>query len=430
MANLTVAKRWANRLKGNDTPFEAFGGDQHTAQGIVWEEILQRAKNLPDNKSWRFGPNSMERYESEGGFIARQLTDTAYMARVAGRYLGALQGVEQVLLNPGRLTALVRGKWHLNDILSDHNRKTREDHRHHAIDAAVIALTDRAVLSEVSRLTARGADDRVHLAVPDLDEGLAAAIRERVRTITVAYKPDHGLQGRMYNDTAYGLIDEDRRDPNLPEHGLVTRKALANLTPKECESIRDPQLRKEVLDWLYEATAVDQKHEHALAKFAGEHGIGRVRILVTNQTVAPVHSAPYKGYAPESYACCDVWQMPKGRPGKWKQGQYQWRGVFWSYAETIQGSPDKAAKKPHPAAKFVTRLFKDDLVSIGEDGATKIFRIGGFSTTNNKLDVQDPYSTENPQNYVSINVLGQKQLRRLHVTPDGLILSDKRGKAS
>lgn len=424
MANLTVAKRWANRLKGNQTPHAAFGSDHHAGKGIRWEEILQRAANLPENKSWRFGPDALEVYEKNGDFIARQLTDTAYMARVAGRYIKALEGVEHVLLNPGRLTALVRGKWHLNGILSDHNKKSREDHRHHAIDAAVIALTDRAVLNEISRLTARGADDRVHLAVPDLDKNLNAAIRDRARTITVAYKPDHGLGGRMFNDTAYGFIDKSRRDPDLPEHGLVTRKALASLTPKECKAIRDLELRTAVRDWLHEA--VGRKHEQALADFVVEHGIKRVRLLIANQTVQPVLSAPYKGYAPESYVCCDIWKVPKGRAGKWKAGEFEWKGAYWSYAETMNGMPDKIMKKPHPAAQFVTRVFKDDMIAVKNGGITEHLRVAGFSTTNNKLDVKPEYATDAPQTYVSINVLGSKGLRRLHVTPDGRVLSDRR----
>lgn len=430
MANLTVAKRWANRLKGNDTPYEAFAAGARVDQGIVWDEILQRVETLPKNKSWRFSPTAMERYEKDGGFIARQLNDTAYMARVATRFLGALKGVERVVTNPGRLTALVRGKWRLNGILSDDNIKTREDHRHHAVDAAVIALTDRAVLQEVSRLTARGADDLVHLAVPDLDEVLETGIRETVRNIVVAYRPDHGLQGQMYSETAYGFVAEDRRDPELKEHNLVTRKELASLTPKECEAIRDPGLRMAVREWLYEAKGAGVKHDKALIAFGEETGVKRVRILVRNQSVALVPSAPFKGYAIGSYVCCDVWKMPKGEPGNWRRGEYKWKGIFWPYAETVGGLPDSAEKKPHPAAKFVTRLFKDDVIAIEEGGQMEILRIGGFSTTDNKLDVRPQHASDPDRKFVSINVLGPKGLRRLHITPDGRILSGRRKKLS
>lgn len=55
--------------------------------------------------------------------------------------------------------------WGLNDILWDHNYvenahsnapKNRLDHRHHAIDAAVTAVTTRSLLMEIARAAARG----------------------------------------------------------------------------------------------------------------------------------------------------------------------------------------------------------------------------------------------------------------------------------
>ncbi len=435
MANLTVALRWANRLKGNNSPYEAFGNDQHADQGVIWEEILQRAEKLPMNKRWRFSSNAMERFESDpdNDFIARQLTDTAYMARVATRYLKALEGVEQVVPTRGRLTALARGKWRLNAILSDHNRKNREDHRHHAIDAAVTALIDRGVLQQVSAMTARGADDLVHLRLPDLPENLETAIRRRVPEIVVSFKPDHGLQGKMFNETAYGLIDETKRDPDLPQHNLVTRKPLASLTPKECEAIRDPLLRSQVRDYLYEAKGARVKHKKALAEFAKESGIRKVRILVVNATATPIESAsyngePYKAYAPESYVCCDIWRMPKGKPGKWKPGEFQWGGEFWSYVEAAEqgDAPDPLRKRPHPAAKFVARLFKDDIVAYEDEGRSHVMRVAGFSTTNNKLDLQPHNKAIPKQNYISINVLGQKGLKKVSVSPDGRLLPSRR----
>ncbi|MBT3333622.1 MAG: hypothetical protein HN394_19135, partial [Rhodospirillaceae bacterium] len=422
-ANLTVAMRWANRLKGNKTPYEAFQSDLHSDRGIVWEEILQRVENLPRNKRWRFSHNAMDRYEQDGGFIARQLTDTAYMARVAQRYLKALRGVEQVVPNPGKLTHMVRGKWHLNRLLNDENSKSREDHRHHAVDAAVIALTDRAVLQKVSSLTARGADDRVRLAVPDLAPDLRAAIQERVDTINVSFKLDHGTAGRMFKDTAYGFVDETVRDSDLPNHNLVSRKPFVSLTANECEAIRDPELRRDVRDYLREAASANVKFDKALANFSKTHGIKRVRILLAGQTVAPVPSAPYKGYAPDSYVCCDIWRIPKGRPGKWAKDAFTWEGQFWAYSETIgcapDNPPDKEAKRPHPAAKFIMRVFKDDLITYDDGGQAPIMRVTGFSTTNNRLDLKPQHATDAPRKYFGINVIGSKRLRKVTLSPTG-----------
>jgi CRISPR-associated endonuclease Csn1 len=419
MANLTVAMRWANRLKGNRTPHEAFSSSAFAADGIEWETVSGLSQKLPPNKAWRFGPGAMQRFEGENDFIARQLTDNAHIARAATRYMGCLKGVEQIVPNRGGLTALLRGKWRLNGILSDDNRKTREDHRHHAIDAAVIGLADRSVLKSVSDQTARGADDRVRIKVPELAPDIEQAIRSRVRDIIVAFKPDHGWQGAMFKETAYGFVAPEARDPDLPEHNLVVRKPLLSLTAKEHPCIRDRSVRRAVQDCVATATAKGKKVEVALARFSAEHRIGSVRILIKDQTVDPVPSADYKGYKPNSYVCCDIWRCPKGKSGEWKPGEYEWRGVFWSHAQTPTGVPAAADCKPHPAAKLITRLYKNDMVAYDETGLTKIMRVAGFSTTNNKLDVVPHAASNPPQNYVSINVLGRNGLKKLSISPMG-----------
>jgi CRISPR-associated endonuclease Csn1 len=83
-SNMTLSLRWANQLKGDKTPFEAFGDDRRAGKEIVWGEVLARVEALPEHKRWRFGPGAMEKFEKDGGFIKRQLTDNAYIARSAG----------------------------------------------------------------------------------------------------------------------------------------------------------------------------------------------------------------------------------------------------------------------------------------------------------------------------------------------------------
>ncbi|MGP1255217.1 MAG: type II CRISPR RNA-guided endonuclease Cas9 [Kiloniellales bacterium] len=421
MSNLTVAFRHANRLKGNNSPHEAFGQNFFAAEGILWEGVRERAAHLPKSKAWRFGPDAMERFARDSDFIARQLTDTAYTSRSATRYLGCLKGVEQIVPNRGQLTALLRGKWRLNGILADDNRKSREDHRHHAVDAAVIALADRALLAAVSRDSGRGADERLHILVPELPERIEQAIRERVPEIVVAYKPDHGATGAMYKETAYGLVRAEAHDPDLPEHGLVTRRKITDLTRKEAEAVRDDRLRRALVSCLDRAAREGVAPAKALADFGKDKGIKRLRILVKDQTVEPVGSASYKGYKADSYVCCDVWRCPKGRAGNWRPGQYEWQGVFWTYAETANGVPKASQRKPHPAAKLVARLFKDDLVAYEEAEMTRIMRVAGFSTTNNKLDMKPHNLSDSERNYVSINVLGRQGLRKLRCDPDGRV---------
>ena len=141
--------RYANRAKGQRTPFEAFGSSPVIyGHGYDWEDISQRAANLPRNKNWRFAPDAMQRFEEQGGFLARQLNETGWFARLAKDYVEGLTGQDKVWVVPGRLTEMIRAKWGLNRLLGDHefaDRKNRADHRHHSIDALVAGLTDRSL---------------------------------------------------------------------------------------------------------------------------------------------------------------------------------------------------------------------------------------------------------------------------------------------
>jgi len=79
-ANKTVSLRRANRFKERQSPWEAFG---HSPNGYDWEGILERVKGLPGNKQWRFSEQAMSRFEGEGDFLDRHLSDTQYLASAA-----------------------------------------------------------------------------------------------------------------------------------------------------------------------------------------------------------------------------------------------------------------------------------------------------------------------------------------------------------
>ncbi len=423
-ANLTVAMRFANRLKGNGAPFEAFARDQYTDQGIIWRDIAERAKSLPLNKRWRFDEDAMVRFEQEGGFLARQLTDNAYISKMTKRYLSHICDQNKIATIPGGLTAMLRGKWHLNGLLGDHNYKERNDHRHHAIDAFVVGLTDKGMLKRVADNTKRGADGLNHIELPDITP-LFNQLRERLDSMIISFKPDHGTNGKMYKETAYGIIPPEKQDADLKGYNLVTRKKLISLTTNEINAIRNPGWRTRIAQCVYEAKANGIKLDKALAEFGKENNIKTIRILASNQSASVIPSAPFKAYAPDSFVCVDIWQLPKGKPGKWKRGEVEWKGAFWSYADCKGKSPDKNAgkineKSIHPAAKFITRLFKNDMIELEFKGDNKIMRVGGFSTTNNKIDLRPQFDTDGKQQYISINVLKENFNRKLHIHPDGL----------
>src|SRR3546814_4104296 len=154
-ANNGTAHRSRNREKGNHTPWEKWGGTPR------WDAIAEQVAHLDKRKQWRFAPDAMERFEKDGGFIARQLTDTQYLARMARTYLSSLYPDSAgVYVIPGRMTAMLRRLWGLNELLPDHNYvenqhsnapKHRLDHRHHTIDDSVVGHTPRTLPHEISK---------------------------------------------------------------------------------------------------------------------------------------------------------------------------------------------------------------------------------------------------------------------------------------
>jgi len=269
----------------------------------------------------------------------------------------------------------------------------------------------------------------VHIELPDITP-LRDQLSERLDTIIVSYKPDHGVNGKMFNETAYGLVADEKRAPDLPSYGLVTRKKIGSLSLKEISAIRNLGWRTRVQAHVERASAAAgkklEKKELAkiLAEFGKENNIKTMRILVSNQTAISIPSAPWKAYAPDSFVCVDIWQVPKGKPGKWKTDEYEWHGAFWSYAQCKGKTPDKNnglinGAPIHPAAKFISRLFKNDLLELVEGGQSKIMKVAGFSTSNNRIDLRPQYDTDGERKYFSINVLRETFQTKLRVSEDG-----------
>lgn len=430
-SNLTLSYPWANKLKGNKSPYEAFGTDHHKDQGICWQDIINRIDNLPKNKKIRFGKNAMERFTAENDFIARQLTDTAYISKVAARYLKSLKGVEDVISIPGRLTAMIRGKWKLNDVLSEGDQKSRDDHRHHALDAAIIGLTDRALLQSISTHSSReGENNRLHIHLPSQPPVLDC-IRQRIPWIIPSTRPRHKFTGRFFKESAYGIPQKPEEKEDTRSSERFIREKITDLSLDKIKKISDESVKKALLCHL--RPLIDESHskaklKKALEDFSLKHGIIRIRLKTTSDSVLPVKSAPYKGYLGDDYICCDIWKIPPAKKG----GKAKYKGVYWRYDQALRDKDnslyiDKNAHKPHPAAAFITRLFKRDMVQIGplEDGYLSrnlIFEIYGFSATNNMIDLRPPHLAESKQIFKSINTLGLEGIRRLHITPDGRVL--------
>lgn len=393
--NKVVVHRHCNRAKGNKTPYEKWGHDE-----ARWEIISAQVARMHRSKQWRFGPGARERLEKDGGFIARQLTDTQYLSRATAKYLSSLYTPDEgrrVYALPGRMTAMLRRVWGLNSLLPDHNfvenahsnaPKNRLDHRHHAIDGAVAAVTDAALMQRIATASSRAEELELERIFEDLAPPWPAFrddLKERLARVTVSHKPDHGRRkrpdrtrdvtaGRLHNDTAYGLTGQFAADGKTPI--VVHRVPFASLKPGDIADptrIPDQALR----DALFAATRdlTGKSYDQALARFAAQHpvfkGIRRVRVREA-LNVIPIRDKegrPYKAYKGDSNARYDVWRTPDGK----------WVADIVSMFDAHR--PDIGDRRPHPAAKKVLSLRQNDMLAVERDGEKQILRVVKFSST-------------------------------------------------
>lgn len=227
--NKTVAMRQANRIKGNRTPWDA--RMDFEAQGWSCTAMLDRAEQMPKNKRYRFGEDGYQRWLREDkDFLARALNDTRYLSRVAREYL-SLICPQATRVIPGQMTAMLRAKFGLNDILGLNGEKNRNDHRHHAVDACVIAVTDQGMLQRFAKASASARERQLNRLVDDMPlpwPSYRDHVARAVNHIWVSHKPDHGHEGAMHEDTTY-------RPPHLDSKHMWRTRGIGGNNPNAKE---------------------------------------------------------------------------------------------------------------------------------------------------------------------------------------------------
>jgi CRISPR-associated endonuclease Csn1 len=400
-ANKTVCMTRANRDKGKRTPFEAFGTNP---PGYHWDDITQRANALPHGKRWRFQPDARERFDAMGGFQARQLNETGWLARVARQYLGAIANPYKIHVLPGKLTAMIRAKWGLNQLLTDHNysdAKNRKDHRHHAIDAMVAAMTDRSLLH---RMSSAYDEEREKIEIPKPWETLRDDLDAKLKAMTVSHKPDHGVQAQLHEDTAYGTVEK----PEVEGGNLVYRKPFLTLNEQEVGRIRDKRLRRLVCEHVSSEKAAGRDLKSALQSFAERTDIpglpGPIRHVRLMKTEKPEYlvavrdktGKPYKFYSAGENAFVDIFETPDGK----------WRGEAVSVFKANQENSRMSWPTEIPGSKLVMRVFKGDLIALDFNGQRTVMVVHRLEASADRMrlaahnesgSLQDRHESKKPE---------------------------------
>lgn len=375
-ANKVLCIRAANQKKRNRTPYEAFG---NSPDGYDYEEILKRAERLPANKRWRFYPDAMERFEATGDFLDRQLNETRYLSRISREYLSHICPSNAIWVTPGRLTALLRGKWGLNGLLGDANRKLRSDHRHHAIDALVTALTDRALLQRVARAAERSRHrliDDMPEPWPDFDQD----VRRAIDAIIVSHRPDHGTagayrstSGALHNDTAYGIAS----GPDTKGYRTMTwREGIDEMkSDAELKNVHDEALRRRLQSLWSRFAASGGKWEKFADHAWHELKVRRVKLGISLSNpvfICDRAGKPYKAYKADANEYMEIYEHPSGH----------WRAETVRRFDANQPDFTPSWRRDYPNSRKIMRLHKNDMIAIGEGAERQIFYVVKLSKQN------------------------------------------------
>mgnify|MGYP007100547621 CR=1 FL=1 len=321
----------------------------------------------------------------------RQLNDTRYISREIKSYLEK-HGLK-VETTKGTITAALRKIWMLNKVLNSTNEeKNRNDHRHHAIDAIVIALTSRKLFKQITEIAKK--TDKVlgesNFPLKRPWRTFGQDVNQKIQSVIVCHAPTKNLSGALHEETAYGY--------SKAEDCFVYRKPLDSISRREIEKIRDPKV-KELVKKRVEQFNGDLKkafgnlENNPLLHVDGKTKIKTVRIKLERlSNVLPVKSQdgnPYKYYKLGNNHHVEIIENVKTGERK---------GVFVTTLEAAQRvRKEKTAliNKDHGTDwRFIMSLAANEMVEVvDKDGNKQYYRVQKISDPTITLRLHTSTST-------------------------------------
>jgi len=399
MQNKVVAFRSLNHEKGNHTPREWLEADPDR-----YNQVLQRASSLPYPKRKRFAQKELDLDK----FVQRQLNDTRYITREAARYLRCI--VEQphfVLCPKGSHTAELRRHWGLNTVLRElpdspawtgdndlrDGEKDRSDHRHHAIDALVVSLTDQSRLQQLARIRREGGTKGTGEILPDPWPDFRRSVIDAVSKIKVSHRVQRRVSGALHKDTIYGLVREKNIRGDLIQRPgeFVVRKPLESLTLAMIEDIRDPTIRDLVVGRLKERNlAFGRGVKGAIGKevwnppltMPSGVPVRKVRIIKRDATIQPIRGGTAHVKPGSMHHLCIFEWTEKGKKKR--------EAIFVTMLEAINRIKRKEPiiQKAHPMrpdASFVMSLSRGEMIAGLKGDPNKLFVFGTAASTSGQM---------------------------------------------
>ena len=297
LENMTLCSSRFNRdVKKAKLPSELPNHDEIMARLDLWKEKIEElrknadkvrthsamAKDIKDNLIQKRHRIRLELDYWEGkyrrflmtevpeGFSRRQGAGIGLVGKYAGLYLKSLfhrnddRTKSNVRVVKGATTAEYRKMWGIQD---EYEKKSRDNHIHHCIDAIVIACISPGEYNETARYYQqyeeyeRGRANKPQfkkpwptftedikalskelLVVHDTPDNMPKQSRKKVKTPNgIIYQQGDTARGSLHSDTYYGAIEKDG------EIRYVVRRTLSSLEKmSEVENIVDETVKEKV----------------------------------------------------------------------------------------------------------------------------------------------------------------------------------------
>lgn len=381
LLNKTLCATDVNKDKGDQTPFEYFRNRPEK-----WEEIKDRLQRWVD--AGKFPKEKMENFlrqdypEGQEFLEDRQKADSSYIAVEARKFLARL-GVPVEVVN-GQVTAQLRSRWGLDAILNPGNPgvKNRADHRHHAVDALAVALTTRGFVKRLSDYYSherRG--EKPKLKIPW--ESFWQDAKQRTEAIIVSHRVQRKVSGALHAQTYYGDTGREASEGQATYRYFVTRKMLNGISASEIQDIRDPEIKRIVMEHLAK-NGGDPKKAFGEGRFpllpdkqTGEaRDIKKVRILMKQQKrlMVPVWPKAKNGVPPTMFADSGdnhhmaIFRMEDGT-------------VYFETVSLFEASRRLRAREPvvrrvsERGGRFVMSLAPGDVLEFPQEDGAKRYRV-------------------------------------------------------
>lgn len=238
-----------NQNKLNKTPFEAFGSDKEK-----WDMILNLSAKLPKQKQRRISNTNFK--DKEGGFLARNIVDTGYIARLASQWTNHCLDFEKLNENEvsiagekgssvhikvisGSLTATLRHYWGLGD-------KDRNNHLHHAVDAIILAYVNDTMIQAFANFRKNQEENKKKFYAKQIAESEYKAkkaffepcanfrdkVLKKLDSIFVSKPPRKRARGALHKET-FGSICLDGNNNWVVRFKIKPKKEQEDITKEK-----------------------------------------------------------------------------------------------------------------------------------------------------------------------------------------------------